>query len=210
MKPKIWKPFVDNIFAIIKKSHHDVLLQHLNEKIEFTSEEEKDGRLPFMDTLVSRRDGGALQLDVYQKPSQTAQYLSFASHHPLSSKKSVVSSRVHRAHKVSSGEHLRKKEIACIDKQLEINGYPRSFIMRTADDVERRIASKNREVEDQSNTDEPDPTMILTSRTVMPTNARQQPPTTRSLTAQAKRSHGSTRVSSRRTQAQYVDESRKP
>ena len=138
VKPKIWKPFVDNIFAIIKKSHHDVLLQHLNEKIEFTSEQEKDGRLPFMDTLVSCRNGGALQLDVYQKPSQTAQYLSFASHHPLSSKKSVVSSRVHRAHKVSSGQHLRKKEIACIDKQLEINGYPRSLMFHFTQNIQVR------------------------------------------------------------------------
>ena len=39
---------------------------------------------------------------------------------------------------------------------MEINGYPHSFILRAADDVEWRIASKNREVEDQSNKDEPD------------------------------------------------------
>ena len=103
---------------------------------------------------VSRRNGGNLQLDVYRKPSHTAQYFSFAFHHHPSSKKSVMSSLVHRAHKVPSGQRL-KNEISHIEKQLEINSYPRFFIKRAANDVERRIASKNREVEDQSNTDEP-------------------------------------------------------
>ena len=107
-----------------------------------------------MDT-VSRRNGGTLQLDLYRKPSHTAQYLSFESNPPLSNK-SAVSSLVHGAHKVPSEQRLRKEEIARIEKQLEINGYPRSFIKRAANDVERRISSKNRKVEDQSNTDEPD------------------------------------------------------
>ena len=37
VKPKIWKQFVDDTFAIIKKSQHDVLLQHLNGQNEKSS-----------------------------------------------------------------------------------------------------------------------------------------------------------------------------
>ena len=64
-----------------------------------------------------------------------------------------MSSLVHRAHKVPSEQRLKNEEISHIEKQLEINSYPRFFIKRAANDVERRITSKNREVEDQSNTE---------------------------------------------------------
>ena len=142
-------------------SQHGALLQHLNgQNVEFTSEQEKDGRPPLMDT-VSRCNHGNLQLDVYRKPSHTAQYLSFAFHYHPSFKESVMSSLVHRAHKAPSGQRLKNEEISHIEKQLEINSYPRFFIKRAANDVERQIASKNREVEDQSNTDEPDELLSL-------------------------------------------------
>ena len=61
------------------------LLTHLNNvrpSIKFTAEVEKDGRLPFLDTLLQRRDDGSLDVSVYRKPMHTNRYLDLHSHHP--------------------------------------------------------------------------------------------------------------------------------
>ena len=51
--PKVWKRFVDDIFAIIKKSavlsFHDTL-NSIDTHINFTIEHEQDGRIAFLDT----------------------------------------------------------------------------------------------------------------------------------------------------------------
>ena len=48
---------VDDVFAIIERRKVGSLLQHLNEQdpdIRFTTEEEQEGLLPFLDVLVTR------------------------------------------------------------------------------------------------------------------------------------------------------------
>ena len=88
-KPKIWKRFVDDIFAIVKR-HHKELLAHLNSQhhnITFTTEEETNGQLPFMDALVCRQPNGTLNFKVFCRPTHTGKYLAFDSHHPSSNKK---------------------------------------------------------------------------------------------------------------------------
>ena len=54
------------------------LLSHLNgvrPSIRFTVEVERDGRLPFLDTLLQRRNDGSLDVTVYRKPTHTDRYL---------------------------------------------------------------------------------------------------------------------------------------
>ena len=76
--PRSWLRFVDDVFSIVRASAVKDLLNHLNSQdpvIEFTTEEEHDGKLPFLDTTVTRR-GNALKTDVYQKPTHTGRYIS--------------------------------------------------------------------------------------------------------------------------------------
>ena len=50
--PRIWKRFVDDILAVVKRNHGYKWLSKLNaahENITFTMEEETQGTLPFMD-----------------------------------------------------------------------------------------------------------------------------------------------------------------
>ena len=59
--PKVWKRYVNDSFVIIKKdavtSFHNTL-NASDPKISFTIELENNGQIAFLDTLISRRNGG--------------------------------------------------------------------------------------------------------------------------------------------------------
>ena len=132
--PKVWLRFVDDIFAIVRRSAVESLLDHLNQQhpaIRFTIEIEEEGKLPFLDTAVHRCDGGKLRTSVYRKPTHTGAYLNFRSSHPLHAKRSVVSTLFQRLDHITAGEGAKKAEEKQIRLELETNGYPKSFINQT-------------------------------------------------------------------------------
>ena len=53
-------------------------------------EEEDQGRIPFLNTLIVRKSDGSVKLLVYRKKTHTDQYLDFNSQHPLHQKLRVV------------------------------------------------------------------------------------------------------------------------
>ena len=73
-RPRLWKRYVDDTLCIIGNNEVDELLLHINSirpSIKFTVETEKDGSLPFLDTLVSHCDNDTLSIGVYRKPTHT-------------------------------------------------------------------------------------------------------------------------------------------
>ena len=71
-KPRLWKRYVDDVLEIIKDGEADNLMEHLNQvdqtgNIKFTHEQEKDGQIPFLDTLIVRKEDGTVKLLVYRK-----------------------------------------------------------------------------------------------------------------------------------------------
>ena len=54
-------------------------------------EEESNGELAFLDTLL-KRNNGEISVLVYRKPTHTDQYLYYSSHHQTSCKESVFPS----------------------------------------------------------------------------------------------------------------------
>ena len=62
-------------------------LNHLNQqhqRIKFTIEHQKDGKLPYLDTCVRIKVGGTFSMKVYRKKTHTNQYLNFNSNNHLS------------------------------------------------------------------------------------------------------------------------------
>ena len=59
-------------------------------------ETECNGKIAFLDTLVSRRNG-VIVVDVYREPTHTDRYLDFNSHHDNQHKASTASTLLHGA-----------------------------------------------------------------------------------------------------------------
>ena len=55
--PEGWEQFVDDVYSIIKRIHLENFFHHINnlhQKIAFTMEEESNGELAFLDTLLKK------------------------------------------------------------------------------------------------------------------------------------------------------------
>ena len=105
--PKIWKRYVDDIFCITGKDDISAFFDTLNSfdtNILFTIKTECNGKIPFLDTLVSRRNG-VIIVDVYRKPTHTDRYLDFNSHHDRQHKGSCYIGETGRAFNTREEEH---------------------------------------------------------------------------------------------------------
>ena len=71
--PKVWERFVDDVYSILKRTHLENFFHHINnlhQNIKFTMEEESNGELAFLDTLL-KRNNGEISVLVYRKPTLT-------------------------------------------------------------------------------------------------------------------------------------------
>ncbi len=96
--PLLYKRFVDDILVIwdIQNGPYSILLDLLNSQhqdINLTAEEEINGKLPFLDLLITRPDMSQKRpysLEVYRKPTHGNRYIHFKSDHPFNMKKTVL------------------------------------------------------------------------------------------------------------------------
>jgi hypothetical protein len=76
-KIKFWKRYVDDVFAIIRgDGDPDEILHQANSislTVKFTLEQEKDGSLPFLDIVITRREN-KLENSVYRKKTDSGSY----------------------------------------------------------------------------------------------------------------------------------------
>ena len=123
---KIWIRYVDDKFVIIPKSGVDEFFEHINSQnahIKFTSGQEEDGHLAFLDTGISHNPDGSLDISMYRKSPHTDQYLHFDLHYPVGHKLSVIRTLVHRADIAVTNPQEREKEVKHIHTALGRCGY---------------------------------------------------------------------------------------
>lgn len=68
LEPKIWKRYVDDTFCVLEEKHVLTLLDDLNSQcptIQFTMELEKDKSLQFLNTLLTMRGDGGINIGAY-------------------------------------------------------------------------------------------------------------------------------------------------
>ena len=130
-KPKFYRRYVDDIFILVEKIEHiDLFKEYLNSKhnnINFTSELEREGKLPFLDTLIQRADGKFIT-SVYRKPTFTGVYTHFESFLPSVYKFGLLSTLLYRYFSICSSYALFHLEVLQFKKIFLMNGYPSSFI----------------------------------------------------------------------------------
>ena len=66
--------------------------------------------MPFLDTLIVRREDGSVKLLVYRKSTHTDQYPDFKSHHPLHQKLGVVRTLLDRCNKIVTEDQDKAEE----------------------------------------------------------------------------------------------------
>ena len=88
----LWLRYVDDTITAVHESKIDKFHEHLNEQntnVQFTMEIEENGKIPFLDCLVTR-ENNTLQTTVYRKPTHTDRLLDQTSYNPTSHKATAV------------------------------------------------------------------------------------------------------------------------
>ena len=125
--PSLWLRYMDDTFTVLHEYYVEEFTEHINSidpHIKFTIEPEKDSKLPFLGLCTHILDDGSTKITIYWKPTQTDQYLSFKSHHPLTHKRSVIRTLTNRAQQYVTTAEDRKSELAHAHNALRANGYP--------------------------------------------------------------------------------------
>ena len=115
--PKFGKGTWTIAFASLERATSQPSMTQTNSidaNISFTIEIECNGKISFLDTLVSRRNR-VIVVDVYKKPTHTDRYLDFNSHHD-------------RQHKVSTASTLLRRKKAGTQSCLCSSGVQRLSI----------------------------------------------------------------------------------
>ena len=119
--PKVCERFADDVCSILKRTHVENISDHiknLHQNIKFTIEEETNGELTFLDTLLERNNGKT-SVFVYRKPTYTDQYLHYNCHYQTSCKESVVCSLFNRTYSIITKKDDLTKENARIKQVLK-------------------------------------------------------------------------------------------
>ena len=126
--PTLSKRYVDDSFCSNRK---DVwafrnILNSIDRNISFIIELDCDGKISFLNTLVSRRNG-AIAIDVYRKP--TDWYLDFNPHQNSKHVATTAATLLQGAlNLLNSSEGKKNWELSRARAALESNGYPSKFI----------------------------------------------------------------------------------
>ena len=97
--------------------------------IQFTIEEEKEGKLAFLDVQITRSTDG-LSTSVYHKPTHTDTYILFHSHHHQRTTTGVLRCMRDRALQICSNTE-KKPELRRLNEVFQANGFPVNLVRKT-------------------------------------------------------------------------------
>ena len=128
----LWPRYVDDTITAVHESKIDEFHEHLNEQntnIQFTKEIEENGKIPFLDCLVTR-ENNTLRTTVYRKPTHTDRLLDQTSYNPTSHKATTVLTLTRRAQIVCDSDDSLTDEIKHLNTVFIKNNYNTDFIER--------------------------------------------------------------------------------
>ena len=142
---KFYKRYVDDIFCLFDhQDHAKLFLDYLNKQhasIKFTLEEEQNSKLPFLDVLISKLEGGQFHLTTYRKPTNTGLLTNFTSFCSYSYKVGLIKTLVDRVHKINSDIVSRDIDLKFVSRVLQKNQFPLTLIRRVMNDYKPKTTS---------------------------------------------------------------------
>ncbi|XP_067048662.1 uncharacterized protein [Acropora muricata] len=128
----LWLRYVDDRISAVHENKIDEFHEHLNEQntnIQFTKEIHENGKIPFLDCLVTRKNN-TLRITVYGKPTHTDRLLVETSYNPISHKATTVRTLTRRAKIVCDYDDSLTDEIKHLNTVFTKNKYSTDFIKR--------------------------------------------------------------------------------
>ena len=129
-----WLRYVDDTFTAVHKDEIDDFHEHLNRQnadIQFTKEIEENGKIPFLDCLVTRNNNdNKLSTTVYRKPTHTDRLLDQSSYNPTSHKATTIQTLTRRAQLVCDSPDRLADENNYLDNVFNKNNYNKDFVRR--------------------------------------------------------------------------------
>ena len=128
----LWLRYVDDTFTAVRHDEIDAFHHHLNEQntdIQFTREVEENGKLPFLDCLVSR-DDNSLRTTVYRKLTHADRLLDESSFNPTSHNATTIRTFTRRAQLVCNTTESLSDENKYLDRVFSKSKYNEDFIQR--------------------------------------------------------------------------------
>ena len=129
--PPVIMRYVDDLFLAFDNPN-DIeyvyqILNSIHPNLKFTKEEENEGKLPFLDVVITKTSHG-IETTVYKNPTFSGLYTKWHSYTPTKYKRNLINNLLHRAHQICSSFTLLHKECNQISSVLEKNGYPKNFL----------------------------------------------------------------------------------
>ena len=122
-KPLLYRRYVDDCFLLFKSLNHvPLFLDYLNRQ-HFTTELEKDGKLPFLDVEIFR-SSGKFSTFAYRTPTFAGLFTNFHSFIPLASKRSLVSCLMHQIFNLCSTYENFHAQLEVVRKLFNLNSFP--------------------------------------------------------------------------------------
>lgn len=144
LMPRFWRRYVDDIFAITRRQDLESTLKVLNglhKNIEFTFEIEKEGKLSFLDILLTRKQN-ALELEIYRKPTDTSRVIPSTSNHSYQHKMASFNHMIHRMLTLPISQEGLEKESKHILEVARLNGYPKNTIIKLINKRKKTLQRK--------------------------------------------------------------------
>ena len=103
---------------------------------------EENGRIPFLDILISKRNDSTLSHEVHRKKTHTDRYVHAKSHHHPVQKIGVINTLVTRAMRLSDEEHI-EQELRHLKEVFIANGYNEEQVNRAILKAKRTPRTEN-------------------------------------------------------------------
>lgn len=136
--------YVDDLFAIIDKSHEHVILKKLNtyhNKIKFTLEKEINGEIPYLDMKIIRNNS-SLITNWYTKPTSSGRMINYNSTQPMKVKINTATNFINKILTISD-EKYHNENLLKIKKTLNMNNYPVYIINNLINKITNNKQTKN-------------------------------------------------------------------